>query len=70
MTDTTHSEDKSVTPRSARLARDAQGEPLGSAVFLDEDDLQALGIDPRATDADRVAYAVEDGVLWLDEADQ
>jgi hypothetical protein len=52
--------------RTARLARDADGDPLGSAVFLDAADLRALGVHPDATDADRVSYAVENGHLVLD----
>ena len=70
--------DKSVTPdddtgsdgprdgRTAQLARDADGDPLGSAVFLDAADLRALGVHPDATDADRVVFAVENGHLVLD----
>jgi hypothetical protein len=68
--------DKSVTPdddtgsdgprdgRTAQLARDADGDALGSAVFFDADDLRALGVD--LADADRVRYAVENGHLVLD----
>lgn len=61
---------KAVTPdagtdgRTARLARDSDGDPLGSAVFLDPDDLRRAGVD--LTDADRVSYAVENGHLVLD----
>ena len=62
---------KAVTPdtddgRTARLARDADGEALGTAVFLDADDLRALlGTDPDEFDAARVSYAVENGHLVL-----
>ena len=64
MTGSKQSGNKSVSPRSARLARDADGDPLGSAVFLDADDLHALvdGLDG----ADRVAYRVEGGTLRVD----
>jgi len=60
---------KAVTPdtddgRTARLARDADGEALGTAVFLDADDLRRAGVD--LADADRVRYAVENGHLVLD----
>ena len=71
--------DKSVTPdddtgsdgpqdgRTARLARDGDGDALGSAVFLDSDDLRALlGSDPDGSDAGRVVYRVEDGALVLE----
>lgn len=69
MSDTTRSGDKSVIPRStddartARLNRKTDGDPLGAAVFLTEDDLQQLGVD--LVDADRVAYTVADGDLTL-----
>lgn len=59
---------KAVAPddgRTARLARDSDGDALGSALFLDADDLRALGLDTDATD-DRVSYAVADGALVLD----
>jgi hypothetical protein len=55
---------KSVSPGSARLARDADGDPLGAAVFLDAADLRALGVD--LADADRVVVAVEGGALRVD----
>lgn len=61
MSDACGAGDKSVTLRSARLARNTDGEPLGCGVFLDADDLAELGVDPDATDANRVAYHVEDG---------
>jgi hypothetical protein len=70
VSDTTHSGDKSVTPRftddarTARLARETDGDPLGAAVFLTDDDLRKLGVD--LVDADRVAYVVADGDLALD----
>jgi hypothetical protein len=57
-------EDKSVSPRTARVGRDVDGNLLGSAVFLDSDDLRELvdGLDG----ADHVAYRVVDGDLVLD----
>ena len=66
VTGSKQSGNKSVSPRSARLARDADGDPLGSAVFFDAADLRALGVHPDATDADRVVFAVENGHLVLD----
>ena len=77
MTGSCPSGDKAVVPddtgsdgRTARLARDADGDPLGTAVFLDSDDLRALlGTDPDEFDAARVVYRVEDGALVLDSDD-
>lgn len=78
MTDSCSPGDKSVTPdddtgsdaprdgRTARLARDSDGDPLGAAVFFDAEDLRALGVHPDATDANRVSYAVKNGHLVLD----
>ena len=66
MADSSGAKNKSVAladGRWARLARDAEGEPLGVAVFLADDDLQQLGID--LAHADWVAYAVVDGDLAL-----
>jgi len=78
VTDSCSPGDKSVTPdddtgsdaprdgRTARLARDSDGDPLGAAVFFDAEDLRALGVHPDATDANRVSYAVKNGHLVLD----
>lgn len=64
MTDACGAGDKTITSRTARLARDADGDPLGCAMFLDPDDLRALVDDLDS--ADRVAFTVENGRLVLD----
>ncbi|MFC6837233.1 hypothetical protein [Halomarina ordinaria] len=45
--------------RTARMNRDAQGQPLGVAVFLTADDLLALGVSVESTDL--IVYTVVDG---------
>jgi len=53
-------------PRRAKMNRRPDGSALGAAVFLTGDDLEALGIDPDATDA--VEVRVTDGDLELTPA--
>lgn len=48
--------------RSARINR-ANGNPLGASLFLSDDELRELGIDPDG--AQQVRYQVEDGELVL-----
>lgn len=50
--------------REARLTRDGGGDPVGAAVWLNAEQLAALGVDVDAADA--VAYRVEDGDLRVD----
>jgi len=50
--------------REARLNRDGNGDPVGAAVWLNADELAALGVDVDAADA--VAYRVDDGDLHVD----
>lgn len=49
--------------RTARLARDGDGDPIGAAVFLTADELADLGVDTDTTDT--VNVAVEDGEVCL-----
>jgi len=49
--------------RTARLARDGDGDPIGAAVFLTADELAELGVDTSTTDA--VDITVEDGEVSL-----
>lgn len=67
VTDSKQRGGKSVTLRSARLARNSDGKPLGCGIFLADDDLRALDVD--LTDADRVAYRVEGGELRVGESE-
>lgn len=47
--------------RETRISRDPEGDPLGLAIFINTEELRALGIDPEATT--HVRYAVdEDGL--------
>jgi len=48
----------------APLNRDGNGDPVGAAVWLNADELAALGIDVDTADA--VAYRVDDGDLHVD----
>lgn len=50
--------------REARVNRDGNGDPTGAAVWLNADELAALGVDVDAADA--VAYRVDDGDLHID----
>jgi len=58
--DTTNDADAT---REARLHRDGNGDPNGAAVWLNADELAALGVDVDTADA--VAYRVEDGDLHI-----
>ena len=49
--------------RTARLARNGDGDPIGAAVFLTADELTDLGVEPERTDA--VNVSVEDGEVRL-----
>ena len=49
--------------RTARLARNGDGDPIGAAVFLTADELADLGVEPERTDA--VNVSVEDGEVRL-----
>ena len=49
--------------RTARLARNGDGDPIGAAVFLTADELADLGVEPERTDA--VNVSVEDGKVRL-----
>lgn len=57
-------EKSSPSGREARLTRDRDGEPAGAAVWLNADDLDALGIDIETADA--VAYRVDNGDFRVD----
>ena len=50
--------------REARLHRDGDGDPTGAAMWLNADELAALGVDVDAADA--VMYRVDDGDLHVD----
>lgn len=52
--------------RQASVARDQNGDPIGAAIWLNADELAALGIDPGRTDA--VDIQVTDGDLELTPA--
>ena len=52
-------DDGSGCRRQATVNRAGDGQPLGAAVWLNADELAALGVDIDAADA--VAYRVEDG---------
>ena len=49
--------------RTARLARDEDGDPIGAAVFLTADELAELGVETSTTDA--VGITIEDGEVRL-----
>lgn len=49
--------------RVAKLNRTSGGEVLGASVFLDRDELSALGVDIDG--ADGLTYAVRDGEFVL-----
>lgn len=57
-------DDGSGCRRQATVNRAGDGQPLGAAVWLNADELAALGVDVDAADA--VAYRVEDGDLHVD----
>ena len=57
-------DDGSGCRRQATVNRTGDGQPLGAAVWLNADELTALGVDVDAADA--VAYRVEDGDLQID----
>ena len=57
-------DDGSGCRRQAMVNRTGDGQPLGAAVWLNADELAALGVDVDAADA--VAYRVEDGDLQVD----
>lgn len=58
-TSTETDEIESDANKTASVNTTADGEVLGSCLFLGEDDLEALGV----SDADTVAYSVENGGL-------
>lgn len=49
--------------REAKLNFDRNGDPLGVAIVLSGEELEALGVD---LDSDAVAYWVEEGELQLE----
>lgn len=57
-------EQSSLSGREARLTRDRDGEPVGAAVWLNADELAALGVNIEAGDV--VAYRVNNGDLCVD----
>jgi len=57
-------DDGSGCRRQATVNRTGDGQPLGAAVWLNADELAALGVDVDAADA--VSYRVEDGDLHVD----
>lgn len=62
--DTDHRSDTAEhDKREAQVNHDASGQPLGAAVFLAAEDIDALGIDLDGTDS--VAYWIESGEVRL-----
>jgi hypothetical protein len=57
-------DDGSGCRRQATMNRTGDGQPLWAAVWLNADELTALGVDVDAADA--VAYRVEEGELHVD----
>lgn len=53
----------SVLMREAKLNFDRNGDPLGVAIVLSGEELEALGVD---LDSDAVAYWIEEGELQLE----
>lgn len=53
--------------RETRISRDAEGDALGLAIFINADELRALGINPEETT--HVAYAITEDGLHVDPAD-
>lgn len=49
--------------RTAQVNRSSEGDVLGTAVFLDAEDLAALGVDVDG--ADELRYEIEDGQITL-----
>lgn len=49
--------------REARLTRDGEGDPIGAAVWLNAEELAALGVDIAT--ADSVTYRVSGGGLHI-----
>lgn len=61
-----HSDSCRDGSRQASVARDQSGDPIGAAIWINADELAALGIDPDRTDA--VDIKVTDGDLELTPA--
>lgn len=59
---------RSSPSRTARLARDGDGDPIGAAVFLTAEELADLGVDTDTTDT--VNVAVEDSEVRLTAGDE
>lgn len=49
--------------RTARLARDSDGDPIGAAVFFTAEELADIGVDTDNTDTVRIV--IEDGSIRL-----
>jgi hypothetical protein len=64
--DSEDDDDDSAPLRRTKVNRDADGEPLGAAVWVNADELAALGVDPAVTD--QVGYRVENEALHVDPA--
>lgn len=66
--DAENSTEQTDTGRTARINTDQTGAPIGVAVWLNADELAALGVDSGRTDA--VDVRVADGDLELTPAHQ
>lgn len=53
--------------RETRISRDADGTALGLAIFINADEMRALGVDPE--DATHVTYSITEDGLDVGPAD-